>query len=72
MRVCVLCKKQEGTNHSGRCSYYWGLIANSEMPVVTLRTALVEDDDGCPLVKWDKPLDAECDGCVECIPGEEL
>ncbi len=67
MRVCRFCRKQEGTDHGKRCPYHWGLMANSEMPVVTLRTAMIEDEDGCPLVRWDKPLDAECLGCVECI-----
>lgn len=46
-------------------------MANSEMPVVTLRTAMIEDEDGCPLVRWNRELDADCDGCVECIDKDE-
>ncbi len=71
MRVCTFCKKQEGRDHSKRCPYYRGMMAYEGLAIVTVRTALIEDEDGCPLVRWDKKLDADCDGCIECIDKDE-
>ena len=67
----MFCKRQEGTDHGGRCPYHWGLLANGEMPVVTLRTAMIEDEDGCPLARLDRELGVDCEGCIECIDRDE-
>ena len=47
-------------------------MGSGEHPVVTLRTAMIEDTAGCPLSRWERDLDDDCQGCVECIPDEEL